>query len=228
MDDIPEKYERLANHIKNHPENRNRTSVPSQIKIAIWLYERGVTESRDIKLRRKEIEEDLNLTLDTEISTTLENVAKTDAVNLHAPLSGRSFIASDRLDGLEFRPSEEVIKIVDQEIELLIQDLDTQGPGTPGEVVADGGSEGQTSVREVVAESLGVAPSLVESTILGEDDGVERMDKYDTAVQAVESSPDVTKGEDYVPIGWRNAAHRYQLSTVGVKLVEYSKGLSDF
>ncbi|WP_396611599.1 hypothetical protein ACH9L7_15575 [Haloferax sp. S1W] len=228
MDDISEKYERLVEHIQNHPENQNRTSIPSQIKIAIWLYERGVTEPRGIRHRRKKIEEELDVTLEHEVDNTLENVAKTDAVNLHAPLSGRSFIASDRLDGLEFRPSEEVIEIVDQEVELLIRDLENQGSEGAGEVAADGGNEDPTSVREVVAKALGVAPSLVEREFLEEGDGVERMNKYDTAVQAVESSPNVTKGEEYVPIGWRNAAHRYQLSSVGVKLVEYSKGVSDF
>jgi hypothetical protein len=83
-------------------------------------------------------------------------------------------------------------------------------------IAADGGDDtaNPITVRTVAAEALDVDPEDVDEEILGTEDIVDRMEKYDDVVTAIKEHEAVERGRDYDEVGWRNRAHRWGLSRV--------------
>lgn len=223
--DYPEKYARLVDSIRNNENNATYTpTIDDQLYLAIYLYEKSVTEPNNTEWRKSEFPEAVRKTLDHDLSTVLENLSETDVVNLIEPRGSGTFIRSNRTGDLFYRPTDKFEELLGEEIRRFVADLSEETEGASA--VADGGTARPT-LRSVAADALDVDPFEVESEVQDFNDPVDRMENYDTAVQAIESEPDVQQRRDYQPLGWRNAALKYQLSSIGVALVE-DADLRDF
>jgi len=70
-----------------------------------------------------------------------------------------------------------------------------------------------TTLRSVVAAALDVeAP--VEDALTNPTDHIERIVRFDDVVAAIIESEEVSRGRAYEPMGWRNAANKWVLTTI--------------
>ncbi|MFB6186072.1 MAG: hypothetical protein ABEI86_04290, partial [Halobacteriaceae archaeon] len=87
--------------------------------------------------------------------------------------------------------------------------------GQPGDrvVIADGAGR---TIRSILAEEFEIPPEDIESHLREGD----RLTKLNRAVDAIEESEDIDRGDDYGRVIFRNAAYRYRLSEYGMSIAE--------
>lgn len=209
----------LAAYIQE--QNGNTHSVADQVSVATELYENGIGPDHD-GLTRNEIAE--RLAFEYSSQTVLNHLVDLDILEEFQPPGPSTYVISERRDEIV---NGEVEETVDEEIERLIDHMvahmdDRIVPMNDGQlgdrvVIADGAGR---TIRSILAEAFQISPEEVESYLRDGD----RLTKLNQAVDAIEESEDIERGDDYGRIIFRNAAYRYRLSEFGMSLAE--NGLS--
>jgi len=209
----------LATYIQNQKENTH--SVDDQVSVATTLYENGFGPDND-GLTRNEIAE--QLAFEYSSRTVLNHLVDLEILEEFQPPGPSTYVISERRDQII---NGEVEETIDEEIEHLIDHMVAHmddrivpmNDGQPGDrvVIADGAGR---TIRSILAEEFEVPSDNVEAYLREGD----RLTKLNQAVDAIEESEDIDKGEDYGRILFRNPAYRYRLSEFGVSVAE--EGLS--
>ncbi|MFC7164991.1 hypothetical protein [Halospeciosus flavus] len=198
-------------------QKANTHSVGDQVSVATALYENGIEPDHD-GLTRNEIAE--QLAFEYSSRTVLNHLVDLDILEEFQPPGPSTYVISERRDQII---NGEVEETVDEEIERLIDHMvahmdDRIVPmddGQPGDrvVIADGAGR---TIRSILAEEFEVPSDDVESHLREGD----RLTKLNRAVDAIEESEDIEKGDDYGRVIFRSPAYRYRLSEFGVSLAE--------
>jgi len=207
----------LAAYIRD--QNANTHSVSDQVSVATALYENEVGPN-DEGLTRNEIAE--RLAFEYSSRTVLNYLADLDILEEFQPPGPSTYVISERRNQII---NGEVEETVDEEIERLIDHMvahmdDRIVPmddGQPGDrvVIADGAGR---TIRSILAEEFKISTEDVESYLRDGD----RLTKLNQAVDAIEESEDIDKGDDYGRVIFRNPAYRYRISEFGMSLAENS------
>jgi len=210
----------LAAYIRDQKANTH--SVGDQVSVATALYENGIRPDHD-GLTRNEIAE--QLAFEYSSRTVLNHLVDLDILQEFQPPGPSTYVISERRDQII---NGEVEETVDEEIERLIDHMvahidDRIVPmddGQPGDrvVIADGAGR---TIRSILAEEFEVPSDDVESHLREGD----RLTKLNRAVDAIEESEDIEKGDDYGRVIFRSPAYRYRLSEFGVSLAEDGLGM---
>lgn len=218
------KYDSLEDWIRT--ENKRDGSVDDQVVVGRWLYEHGYTSTDDNQIRQQQLKEPLENRIEHTLTTILANLRTIGVVDVSKPSGVQSFIQHERTDTIIFGVSENENKIRDllnEEVARLLEDVGRQSQPTPAVPTTDGGEiesdEENPSLQDVIAESLGVPSERIEAELTAADESTEdfddtldRMQQFDTAVDAVKTSDVVTRKGEYDQMGWRNRANRWTLS----------------
>ncbi|UWG49156.1 Fe2+/Zn2+ uptake regulation protein, fur/PerR (plasmid) [Halanaeroarchaeum sp. HSR-CO] len=192
-------------------------SVADQVSVATALYENRIGPEHE-GLTRNEIAE--RLAFEYSSRTVLNHLVDIDLLEKFQPPGPSTYVISERRDQII---NGEVEETVEEEIERLIDHMVTHmddrivpmDDGQPGDrvVLADG--VGRT-IRSILSEEFDISSERVESYLREED----RLEKLNQAVDAIEKSEDIDKGDDYGRIIFRNPAYRYRLTEFGMSLAE--------
>ncbi len=205
----------LAAYIRDRKANTH--SVADQISVATALYENGIGPDHE-GLTRNEIAE--RLAFEYSSRTVLNHLVDLDILEEFQPPGPSTYVISERRDQIISGEAEET---VDEEIERLIDNMvahmdDRIVPmddGQPGDrvVIADGAGR---TIRSILADEFEVPSDDVASYLRDGD----RLTKLNRAVDAIEESEDIDRGDDYGRVIFRTAAYRYRLSEFGMSLFE--------
>jgi hypothetical protein len=217
-------YEQLAAFIRDR--NGDIPSVDDQVTLAKAFFEAGLGPDAE-GIRRTEIVDSLDVELDYRPRTVLKNLVDIGVLSETAPPGPDVFAISERLDeivlGHVTEEAEEnleaLIAHIDDELQVteLSEDAaerDGAQVQTPAPSVAVADGSGRT-VRSILATEFGVEPEEV-TDFLRTGDPVE---KLNTAVEAIESSEEVSKSEEYGRILFVHQAYRYRLTEQAMNLV---------
>ncbi|RKD85220.1 helix-turn-helix domain-containing protein [Halopiger aswanensis] len=194
-------------------QKANTQSVADQVAVATALYEDEIGPDHD-GLTRSEIAE--RLAFEYSSGTVLNYLVDLDILEEFQPPGPSTYVISERRDQII---NGEVEETVDEEIERLIDHMDDRiipmDDGQPGDrvVIADGAGR---TIRSILAEEFDVPSDDVASYLRDGD----QLTKLNRAVDAIEESEDIDKGDNYGRVIFRNAAYRYRLSEFGMSLAE--------
>lgn len=219
-DKEPTGSDALAAYIQDQKANTH--SVDDQVAVATTLYENGFGPDHDGLTRNKIAEQ---LAFEYSSRTVLNHLVDLDILEEFQPPGPSTYVISERRDQII---NGEVEETINEEIERLINHMvahmdDRIVPmddGQPGDrvVIADGAGR---TIRSILAEEFDVPSADVESYLREGD----RLTKLNQAVDAIEQSENINKGEDYGRILFRSPAYRYRLSEFGVSLAEEGLGV---
>lgn len=230
--------DRLEQYIRD--EKGDLPSCESMIALANWLYENEYFETNDREIPTSDLKDILRDRLEHGIDTTLDHLQEISIVAEVSQGGGR-FILHERTGQAFFDPNnQEMLPLLEEEISRFLGDLkeqesqaleseDTDDNKTQS--VADGGEpeetdpeetdeiedegnldDAPTTLRAVAAATLDVELS-VEDALTNPTDHIERMVRFDDMVSAIIESEEVSRGRAYEPMGWRNAANKWVLTT---------------
>lgn len=217
-------FTRLEQYIRERNEITH--SVDDQVTVAKAFYNAGI-DSEAEGIKRAELIDSLTVDIEYQPRTVLNHLVDIGILAQTAPPGPDVFAISERLDDIvNGQVTEEaeanlnaLIAHIDDELQVtaLSEDAAEQdGPqarvSAPSVAVADGAGR---TIRSILAAEFGIEP---EQTIeyLRSGDPVERLN---TAVEAIESSEEVTKSEDYGQIVFVRPAYRYRLTEQAIDLV---------
>lgn len=197
-----------------HNLNGHTDSVDEQGDVLVGMDEKGVSPHHD-GIRRKEVEDVLEITLDFRARTSLRNLVQIGMVERdpEVPEDLRTFIIADWMGADGEIVNGRVADVAREAIEAIIQHVhDTDVSEGDREAIADGSG---VPLRQVLAETFDIAPADVEE-YLREGDLVRNVRE---AVQAIEDHPVVSPRDDYGMIRFRNEAYRYRLTGRAINLL---------
>lgn len=88
-------------------------------------------------------------------------------------------------------------------------DLDSTNESAEDDEITD---DIPTTLREIAADALDVQMA-VEDGLTNPTDHIERMVRFDDVAKAIIDNEEVKRGRSYEPMGWRNAANKWVLTT---------------
>lgn len=217
-------FERLVNYVREREEGAR--SLDDQIAIVETLYRKGVGPDHD-GLALSEIREQVDLDIEYQIKTLTENLVDVDVLeqvdpagpNVFAISERRDEIVSGRIEEEAERNIEALVEHIDDELQTVQLEEEAAEWSNEGAVVtepsvalADGAGR---TLRSILAEEFGVAPEhIIEYLRSGNP-----VDRLNTAVEAIESSDEVTKSKEYGRILFVQPTHRYRLSKTAIELL---------
>jgi hypothetical protein len=164
-------------------------------------------------LKRKEIEDALGLSLDHRSKTVLHHLEEIGIVEEFVSGPPKLAIAEWMDDG----DGEIVLGWVDEAAEQGLSALaDEIGSPSPDSVAATADGSGVT-LRSVVASELDLISEKVEDYLRTTSSPV---DVLNQAVDAIEETDSLDKGDDYGRIAFINTPYRYRLTQMAVDLYE--------
>lgn len=198
-------------------QNPNTHSVADQISVATALYENGIGPDQE-GLTRNEIAE--RLAFEYSPRTVLNHLVDIDLLEEFQPPGPSTYVISERRDQIingevEETVEEEIERLIDHMVAHMDDRIVPMDDGQPGDrvVVADGAGR---TIRSILAEEFEIPSDDVESHLRDDD----RLTKLNRAVDAIEESEDIDKGDDYGRVIFRSPAYRYRLSEFGMSLAE--------
>lgn len=215
--------ERLGQYIRERNEQTH--SLDDQVTLVEALYRNGVGPDHE-GLSLNEIR-DLDLDLQYQSRTVSEHLVDIGVVERVEPTGPDIFAISERSDEII---NGRVVEEAERNIEALVGDLDDELQTVqlnrdaadwfqqdavltePPVAVADGGGR---RIKAVLAEEFDVAPERV-ADFLRSGDPVERLN---AAVEAIESSDEVTRANEYGRVLFVSRANRYRLSQQAINLL---------
>lgn len=218
------RYDSVEDWIRT--ENERDDSVDDQVIVGTWIYENAYTTVSEKQIRTQKLKEEIEDELEYTLETILSNLLEIGVVEVITPPGAPSYIKHERTgDAIfgVFEKESEILSLLEEEVSRLLEDVRKQDPPrlvapTTNSGVIDPEDE-LISLREVVAESLGITPDQVETVLTTEegkredlDDLLDRMQQFETAVKAIKASEVVSREGDYDEMGWRNRANRWALS----------------
>lgn len=216
--------DRLERYIRE--QNGNTHSVDDQVTVARAFYRAGIGPEED-GLKRAEVPDSLDVDIEYQPRTVLNHLVDAGMLAQTEPPGPGVFAISERLDEIvNGKVTEEaeanleaLVAHIDDELQVTSLSADAaerarpQARGSaPSVAVADGAGR---TIRSILAAEFGIEPEQV-TDVLWSGDPVERLN---TAVEAIESSEEVTKSEDYGQIVFVRPAYRYRLTERAMDLV---------
>ncbi len=210
-------FDEVVRYIRERKDTTH--SVDDQIKLAKAFYEADIGPDSD-GIKRTELLDELGLELDYQAKTVLNHLVDLDLLEATTPPGPNVFAISERIDEIvNGHVTEEantnldsLIAHIDDELQSVELDDDAAELGAPTALtsvpsvaLADGAGR---TIRSILATEFAVSPERVVEH-LRSGDPVERLN---TAVDAIESSEEVTKSEEYGRIVFLNQAYRYRLT----------------
>jgi hypothetical protein len=196
-------------------ENEEDDSVADQVTVAKWFWKRDITTLQDRVARTSQVSEGTEHRLDHQARTCLDNLEEIGIlVQFDPPGSGR-YIRHHRSGENFYDPStREFVPLLEEDLSRFLDDLASRSE--PPLQRADGGDDEaevpSQTLRIVARDALNVDEEDVRSALTSPDDPIERMNRYDSVVNAIKDSDDVSRNRDYDEMGWRNSALRWSLS----------------
>lgn len=210
-------YDRIAQYVRERKADAH--SADAQIEVVKAFHEAGIGPDHE-GIKRTELLERLDVDIEYRPRTVLKHLVDLDLLEETAPPGPDVFAISERIDeivnGRVTREAEEnidaLVAHIDDElhsVELEDESAELEGPqvATSAPSVALGDGAGRT-VRSILASEFDVAPERVADYLRSGDP----IDRLNAAVDAIESSDEVTKSEDYGRIVFVNPAYRYRLT----------------
>lgn len=205
-------------------QDRSRT-VADQTEIVAALYENDIGPDHD-GLKRSELSAQLEDVLEYRLTTPLNQLVEIDLVEEFTPPGPDIFAISERLDEIvNGRTTAEAEANIDalvahiddelQPIELAeAAELDRTRAATvePSVAIADGAGR---TVRSILAAEFDIAPERVPEYLRSGDP----VDRLNAAVDAIESSREVSESEEYGRIVFVHQPQRYRLTERAIELL---------
>jgi len=222
-------FSRLERHIRKQKGNTH--SVDDQVAVAKAFYSAGIGPETEEGIKRSELLDSLDVDIEHQPRTVLDYLVDAGVLSQTEPPGPDVFAISERLDEIvngqvteEAKANlEALIAHIDDELQVtaLAEDApERNGPqaraSTPSIAVADGAGR---TIRSILATEFGVEPEQVVELLRAGDP----VDRLNTAVEAIESSEEVTKSEDYGQIVFVSPAYRYRLTEHAMQLVSTSE-----
>lgn len=224
IDEDDTDFDRLERHIRERKGDTH--SVNDQVMVAKAFYKAGIGPEEE-GIRRTDMLNSLDVDIEYQPRTVLNHLADAGMLEQTAPPGPAFFAISERLDEIvNGQVTDEaeanldaLIAHIDDELQLTAlsrgaaeRDGSQARASAPSVAVADGAGR---TIRSILASKFGIEPEQV-ANYLRSDDPVERLN---TAVEAIESSEEVTKSEDYGQIVFVRPAYRYRLTERAIDLV---------
>lgn len=217
-------FERLERYIR---ERKGETrSIDDQVKIATAFFEAGIGPDHD-GIKRTDVLEQFDAEIDYQPRTVLKHLVDVGLLEETAPPGPDVFAISERVDEIvNRRVTEEaetnidaLVSHIDDELQSVALDEDAaelagsqSRVAAPSVAVADGAGR---TIRSILAEAFGVDPERVPEYLRSGDP----VDRLNTAIDAVESTEEVSKSEDYGRIVFVHQAYRYRLTERAMDLL---------
>ncbi|WP_436907603.1 hypothetical protein [Halosimplex marinum] len=194
-------------------------SVDDQIALVEAFFDAGIGPEHE-GIKRTELLDEFEVELTHRPETVLDNLVEMGLLERTKPPGPNVFVISERVDEIvNGRVTEEARDNLDalvahiddelQSIELDDEAAELDGSQTataePSLALADGAGR---TIRSILASEFGVAPERVVEYLHSGDP----VDRLNTAVDAIESSEEVAKSEEYGRIVFLNQAYRYRLT----------------
>jgi len=217
-------FDRLERFLREQKGNTH--SIDDQVTVAKAFYNAGVGPDEE-GIKRTELLDSLGVDLEYQPRTVLNHLVDAGILSQTAPPGPDVFAISERLDDIvngqvtaEAQANlDALIAHIDDELQVTAlsedapeRDSPLSQASAPSVAVADGAGR---SVRSIVATEFGIEPEQVTDYLRSGDP----VDRLNTAVEAIESSEEVTKSEDYGQIVFVRPAYRYCLTEQAMDLV---------
>lgn len=196
--------------------NGHQPSVDDQFRAVPWFNRHKYTVPDGRKARTSTVKEGIEDRVDHEVRDILDNLEDIDILDMTEPpgtdkyirhhRTGRNFFP--RFDRDDFLAMEELLK---EECSHLLEDIREQArdKSEPEVPVADGGKK---PIGNVIVEAIEDEIIDIEQWLIGPEDLIDRITRFDRVVDAVENSDQAEKGQEYEGMGWRNVSLKWALS----------------
>ncbi|SFR58888.1 hypothetical protein SAMN04487947_2596 [Halogeometricum rufum] len=216
-------YSRLEQYIEDRKGGTHSTD--DQVETAKAFHQAGIDPDHE-GIKRAELLDELELELEYQPKTVLDHLVDLGILEATTPPGPNVFAISERIDEIvNGRVTEEADENLDalvahiddelQSVELGDEAAELSGPQTavsaPSVALADGAGR---TIRSILAAEFDVAPERVVEFLYSGDP----VDRLNAAVDAIESSAEVTKSEEYGRIVFLNQAYRYRLTEKAMNL----------
>jgi hypothetical protein len=216
-------FDRLVSYIQERKDHTH--SLEDQITVAKAFYRSDVGPDHE-GLKRTEVAEQLDVDVQYQLRTILPHLVEIDILEEIEPAGPDVFAISERVDeivngqvGEEAEKNlEALIEHIDDELQTVQLEEDAaewseQGTHVTSPSVALADGAGRT-IRSILASEFDRNPEQVTKFLRSGDP----VDRLNTAVEAIESSEEVTKSEDYGKILFVSPAYRYRLTQTTIDL----------
>ncbi|RQH01342.1 hypothetical protein [Natrarchaeobius oligotrophus] len=217
-------FGRVETYIRERKANTH--SIDDQITVARAFYDAGIGPDGE-SVKRTELLDSLDVDIEYQPQTVLNHLVDVGVLDQTAPSGPDVFAISERLDEIvNGQVTEEaetnldaLIAHIDDELQVTSLSADaaerdepqTRASG-PSVAIADGAGR---TVRSILASEFGIEPERVADFLRSGDP----VDRLNTAVEAIDSSDEVTKSEEYGQIVFVQPAYRYRLTERAMELV---------
>lgn len=223
-DSEPPDFDRLVNFIRQRKDQTH--TLDDQIEIAKAFYRHEIGPEHD-GIKRCELLDQLDVELQYQPGTVLTHLFEIDILEQVEPAGPGVFAISEGTDDIvngqvqdeAERNIEALVQHIDDELQTVQMEEaavegDSQDVPAPARSVALADGAGRT-IRSILATEFGVTPEHVADCLRSGDP----VDRLNRAVEAIESSKEVTKAEDYDRILFVSPAYRYRLSRTATQLL---------
>lgn len=206
-------------------KNAETASLDDQIEVAKAFYRNDIYPDHD-GIKRHELTDVFDLDLDYQPRTILKTLVDIAVLERMEPAGPSVYPISERSDetvaGRSQEEAERNIEALVQHVDDELQTLHLRDRGdvesdrresvtSPSIALADGAG---TTIRTILAQEFAIPPEDVTRYL----QSGEPIDRLNAAVEAIETSDEVTKAEEYGRILFVAPAHRYRLSEDALKL----------
>lgn len=210
-------YDRIAQYVRERKSDAHSTEA--QIEVVKAFHRAGIGPDHE-GIKRKDLLERLDVDIEYRPRTVLKHLVDLDLLEETAPPGPDVFAISERVDEIvngrvteeAERNIEALVAHVDDElhsVELADEAAELGGhrvaTSEPSIALADGAGR---TVRSILAAEFDVDPERVVDHLRSGDP----VDRLNAAVDAIESSDEVTKSEEYGRIVFVSQAYRYRLT----------------
>lgn len=196
--------------------NGHQPSVDDQVRAVPWFNRHKYTVPDGRKARTSTVKEGIKDRVDHKVRDILDNLEDIDILDMTEPpgtdkyirhhRTGRNFFP--RFDRDDFLAMEELLK---EERSHLLEDIREQArdKSEPEVPLPDGGEK---PIGNVIVEAIEDQIIDIEQWLIGPEDLIDRITRFDRGVDAVENSDQAEKGREYEGMGWRNVSLKWALS----------------
>jgi hypothetical protein len=217
IEDGPTDSSRIADYVRERQEGV--PSVDDQVALAKAFVEAKVGPDHE-GIKRTDLLDEFGIELEHRPKTVLDNLVDVGLLEATKPPGPDVFAISERIDEIvngrvtaEARDNlDALVAHIDDElqsVELDDEAAEISGSNAvtsePSVALADGAGR---TIRSILASEFGVPPERVVDHLRSGDP----VDRLNAAVDAIESSEEVTKSEEYGRIVFLSQAYRYRLT----------------
>lgn len=195
--------------------NGHQPSVDDQVRAVPWFNRHKYTVPDGRRARTSTVKEGIEDRVDHEVRDILDNLEDIGVLEMTEPPGTDKYIRHHRternffprFDRDDFLPMEELLK---EERSRLLEDIRAQARNKSEEVPLPDG--GEKPIGNVIVEAIDDEIIDIEQWLIAPEDLIDRITRFDRAVNAVENSDQAEKGRDYEAMGWRNVSLKWALS----------------